>query len=63
VERLALALHLAICRNCRRFRRRLAFLAEALRRLASSAAPATPSASASLSADARRRIEEALRQG
>lgn len=63
VERLALVLHLMICRNCRRFRRRLRFLAAAVRRLASATAPAAPSAAASLSPEARNRIEGALRRG
>lgn len=62
VERLAMTLHLLVCRNCRRARQRLQFLAEALRRLASGIAPAAPSTTASLSPEARKRIEEALRQ-
>ena len=62
VERLAMTLHLMVCRNCRRSRKRLQLLAEALRRLASGIAPAAPSTNASLSLEARKRIEEALRQ-
>ena len=62
VERLAVTLHLMICRNCRRFRQRLRFLTEALHRLASGTALAAPSASLSLAPEARRRIAAAIRQ-
>ncbi len=62
VERLAMSLHLMVCHNCRRSRKRLKFLAEALRRLALGLIPPDPSAATSLSPEARKHIEEALRK-
>ncbi len=57
IERLALASHLLLCRPCRRLRRQFQFLRAAMHSLA---ARAEDSAEA-LSADARLRIEAALR--
>jgi hypothetical protein len=62
VERLALRLHLVTCRNCRRFRRQLQLFREAIDRLVDGTVPESPAA-ASLSPEARRRIEDALRRG
>ncbi|MDG3005056.1 zf-HC2 domain-containing protein [Paludisphaera mucosa] len=60
-ERLALAGHLLVCSSCRRFRGQIRFLREACRRRA-----AGPQADAigpeALSAEARGRIAQALRE-
>ena len=68
VERLALGLHLLICRNCRRFRRQIAFIREAFHYAARDATAdesltLAPSSSNSLSPEARRRIADALSRG
>ena len=68
VERLALRLHLLICCNCRRFRRQIDFIHAAMHYAAGGSAadkspPQMASSIATLSAEARRRIADALRQG
>ena len=66
VERLALRLHLLICRNCRRFRRQIDFIHAAMHYAAGGHAdqspPVPPSSIVSLSPEARRRIAGALRE-
>ena len=68
VERLALRLHLLICRNCRRFRRQVEFIHMAIHFVARRPAadePLTlaPSSIDTLSPEARQRIADALRRG
>ena len=66
-ERLALRLHLLICRNCRRFRRQIEFIHRAMHHAAADSAadtslPHMAPSNATLSPKARRRIAAALRQ-
>jgi hypothetical protein len=59
-ERIALAIHMAICRSCRRFRRHLRMMEEAFihLRYQDSHDPLVPTGT--LSAEARQRIKDAL---
>ena len=59
-EGMAVRTHLMICGNCRRFRRQLQFLRQAVLRLISGAGPGMPYGAVSLSAQARQRIQQAL---
>ncbi len=66
-ERFAARLHLVYCKACRRYRRQLFMLRDGLRRAADAAAlsdatgEAEVAAQPTLSPEARRRIEQALR--
>ena len=57
-ERLAVRLHALCCRSCRRYRKQLVFLGQAVRRMAD--AVTAPSAPASLSPEVRERISRIL---
>ena len=57
-ERVSLALHMALCKWCRRFRRQTLMIREWVRTFASPDAALTGS---TLPVEARRRIEQALR--
>ena len=58
VERWAVQLHAVSCRSCRRYRKQLSFLRNAIARL--SGGDAGAAASTSLDRDAKRRIRRAL---
>jgi hypothetical protein len=68
-ERFAARLHLVYCKACRRYRQQLLMLRDGLRRAADaavssdSATPSEATTQPTLSADARRRIEQSLRDG
>lgn len=57
-ERVAVRLHALCCRSCRRYRKQLVFLSQAVRRMAD--AVTAPSARASLSPEVRERISRIL---
>ncbi len=59
-ERWAVRLHALCCRSCRRYRRQILFLREAVRRGAPEPDTSTPVAGASLTPGARERIKRAL---
>lgn len=59
-ERITTRLHLGICVWCRRYAEQLAFLHEAIHRHADQLTDGLPSPEASLSAEARERIQQAL---
>ncbi len=58
-DRLALRMHLLVCRSCRRHRRAILALREVAGRLGAEVDPPVPS----LPDDARERIKKALREG
>ena len=59
-ERIALRMHLLICKACRRYRRQLAFIQEAMRKPSASVEP--DESGRSLSPEARERIKNSLHQ-
>ena len=59
-ERLAMRLHLLICRSCRGCKRQLLFLRSAVRRLRTATTASESVAGPTLSEEARRRIKAAL---
>ena len=61
-ERWAVRLHALCCRSCRRYRRQILFLREAVRRGGREPDTGTPVAGASLTQESRERIKRALRR-
>jgi predicted anti-sigma-YlaC factor YlaD len=60
-ERLAVRLHAVSCRSCRRYRKQLAFLSQAVSRMADAVTSSSPRAS--LSPEVRERISRMLNRG
>lgn len=60
-ERVAVALHLGVCAGCRRYRRQLALIREALRRFRPDAEPTGPQGLPRMPDHVRTRIRDALR--
>ena len=63
MDRLALRSHLLCCRACRRYRRQIGLLREAMRRLAPRAESGDDLPGPALPDDVRDRIERALKDG
>ena len=59
-ERLAVRMHVLICRSCRGFKQQLLFLQQAVQRLRAVTTAGEPVAGPTLSQEARRRIQAAL---
>lgn len=59
-ERWAVRLHALCCWSCRRYRRQILFLRDAIRRRAIDIGAAAPPAGPTLSPEARQRIQQAL---
>jgi len=62
-ERLAVKLHVLCCWSCRRFRRQILFLREAIRRRKVDWTLDVPLSAPTLSPEARQRIRQALARG
>ncbi len=62
-ERFGYKLHLLYCRACRRYRKQLVTLRAVIRAAASDATESAAAPGATLSPDARKRIQDAIQEG